>query len=78
MIDMGIFIIQKFKQTVNKPRIPLEVFYVVSGTIYLAPGLGKLIERHLDNSIFHFNEMIDSLKSAILSLPDTQDHHMTP
>lgn len=67
-VDTGIFVIQRFRQTVNKPRVPLEVFYVVSGTIYLAPGLGKLIERHLDNSIRYFDEMIDSVKNAMFDL----------
>ena len=69
MIDTSIFVIQKFKQVVNKPRVPLEIFYIVSGNIYRAPGLGRLIERHLDNSIHHLNEMIDSIKTALQSWP---------
>ena len=67
LVDTGIFVIQRFRQAVNKPRLPLEVFYVVSGTIYLAPGLGKLIERHLDNSIRYFDEMLESVKSAVFN-----------
>ena len=66
LIETGIFVIQKFKQLINKPRIPLEIFYIVSGNVYLAPGLGRLVERHLDNSISHLNEMIDSIKSGLL------------
>ncbi len=69
LVDTSIFVIQKFRQTVNKPRVPLEVFYIVSGTIYLAPGLGKLIERHLENGIRHFDEMIDSIKNAFFGSP---------
>jgi len=65
-IETGIFVIQKFKQLVNKPRLPLEVFYVQSGTIFLAPGLGRLIERHLESGIKHFDEMLDSLQSVFL------------
>ena len=65
MVDTGIFVIQKFRQVVNKPRVPLEVFYVISGTIYLAPGLGRLLERHLANSVKSLDSMIDAIKGSV-------------
>jgi hypothetical protein len=66
LVDTGIFVVQKFMQQVNKPRIPLEVFYVQCGTIYQAPGLGRLIERHLETGIKHFDSMLDSLRAVFL------------
>ena len=66
LVDTGIFVVQKFRQNVNKPRIPLEVFYVQCGTIYQAPGLGRLIERHLETGIKHFDSMLDSLRAVFL------------
>ena len=65
MVDTSIFVIQKFRQVVNKPRIPLEVFYIISGNIYLAPGLGKLLERHLANSVKYLDNMIDCMKNSV-------------
>ena len=65
MTGMSVFVIQKFRQIVNKPRVPLEIFYVISGTIYLAPGLGKLLERHLETGIEQFEVMMDSIRSAV-------------
>lgn len=69
LIETGIFVIQRFRQQINKPRIPLECFYVQCGTIFQAPGLGRLIERHLENGIKHFSEMLDSLKSVFVPKP---------
>jgi hypothetical protein len=62
--DESIYISQKFRQVINRPLVPLFIFYVISGTIFLSPGLGKLIERHLANAVCEFDSIIDSIKSA--------------
>jgi hypothetical protein len=63
-IDGSIYIIQKFRQILNRPRIPGLIFYVISGTIFLAPGLGRLLERHLAKSIDVFDELVQDLIMA--------------
>ena len=73
IVDQGIFVIQKFKQISNRPRVPLEIFYIISGTAYLAPGLGKLIESHLENGIREFDDMVSSISKAFLSKADRMD-----
>jgi hypothetical protein len=73
VVDQGIFVIQKFKQLSNRPRVPLEIFYIISGTAYLAPGLGKLIEGHLENGIREMDEMIDSISAAFHSRNNSMD-----
>ena len=63
--DGSIFVIQKCKQIVSRGvQIPLMTFYILSGTIYLAPGLGQLLESHLSDSICEFEKLFDNLKNA--------------
>ena len=62
--EQSIFVIQKFRQIINRPLQALFIFYVISGTIFLAPGLGKLIERHLTNALSEFDDILNCLKSA--------------
>lgn len=73
LVDQGIFVIQKFRHSVNRPRTPLQIFYVISGTIYLAPGLGKLIERHLENGVRELDAMISNIGSAMRSTRTSMD-----
>lgn len=63
-VDGAIYIIQKFRQTLNRPRVAGPVFYVISGTVFLAPGLGQILERHLAKSIAEFDFMIDCVREA--------------
>ena len=66
LTDQSVYVIQKFKQTVNRPLQPLFVFYVISGTIFLAPGLGKLVERHLTNALQDFDRMFTNIRKAVM------------
>ena len=69
LVDASVFVIQKFQQIVNRPRVPLQVFHIVSGNIYLSPGLGNLIERHLEIGIAEFEDMIDNIRLAVNGTP---------
>lgn len=66
-VDGAIYVIQKLRQSLNRPKTAGHVFYVISGTIYLAPGLGMILERHLAKSIAEFDEMIDAVGHAVHS-----------
>ena len=70
MTDQSIYVIQKFRQIVNRPLQPLFVFYVISGTVFLAPGLGKLVERHLTNSLHEFDVMFSNIRKAVMCKGD--------
>jgi len=66
MTDQSVYVIQKFKQIVNRPLQPLFVFYVISGTVFLAPGLGKLVDRHLNNALDEFDKMFTNIRKAVM------------
>ena len=71
-VEQTIFVIQKFKQILNRPRTPLHTFYVLSGTVYLAPCLGQLLETHLTESVRQFEVMFDSLNEAFRGRAEAQ------
>ena len=67
------YVIQKYRQVVNRPLQPLFVFYVISGTIFLAPGLGKLVERHLNNALNEFDTMFSNIRNAVMVKKNDMD-----
>jgi len=73
LTDQSVYVIQKYRQVVNRPLQPLFVFYVISGTIFLAPGLGKLVERHLNNALNEFDTMFSNIRNAVMVKKNDMD-----
>lgn len=73
LTDQSVYVVQKYRQVVNRPLQPLFVFYVISGTIFLAPGLGKLVERHLNNALHEFDTMFSNIRNAVMVKKNDMD-----
>jgi hypothetical protein len=63
-VDESIFVIQKFQKTHAAKKLPREVFYVLSGTVAAAPGLGLLLERIAATTAVNFAEIYRLVRDA--------------
>jgi hypothetical protein len=59
-VDESIFVIQKFHRQYASQKVPRQVFYVLSGTVYQALSLGKFTESICSKAITAFAEMWDA------------------
>ncbi|KAH8741577.1 hypothetical protein FG386_002797 [Cryptosporidium ryanae] len=59
--QFGIFVIQKFLIEFQR-EIPLNVYYILSGTIYEAPSLGNLFLHRTAEAFLNMEKAFDSIK----------------
>jgi hypothetical protein len=59
-VDESIFVIQKFQRSYASQKIPKQVFYILSGTVYQAVNLGKFTERICAKAVSAFSEIFES------------------
>jgi len=62
--EVGIFHIRKQYRQGEKKIIPISMYYVLSGKIYEAPSLGKVLQAKLRNLSFCLNQSLYNLAAC--------------